>query len=320
MKGSRFVVLLVSVGLLVAGCSGSKRLTEIERQAAKQATELNALKVQFEGVSGKTTAASSDIAALRQKQDAEAARIQGAQDALASEGKKVASLEVELGRLAERLDALAVDVLSLKAMVQTPAAELERALKIGYLDTEAAFAVFSEEVKDLRQSAVEKQAEIVSLQRELAQGKLSKEEYPSRLNELQVDLLQAQLAIDMGMIEKMIAAPGFADLRADLTKLRDEAQPVVEEMKNLVATVRVGVASPNEFQVRFAQVKTAFAQLDQLLTQAATVKIVRAAEKVAAADGYALVLRTKNVIIYRDQGEVTDLTELVKAELATYLE
>ena len=61
-------------------------------------------------------------------------------------------------------------------------------------------------------------------------------------------------------------------------------------------------------------------RLDQLLTQTATVKIVRAAEKVAAADGYALVLRTKNVIIYRDQGEVTDLTELVKAELATYLE
>ena len=117
----------------------------------------------------------------------------------------------------------------------------------------------------------------------------------------------------------MIAAPGFADMKSDLQRLKDEAQPVVDEMKNLVSTVRVGVVDPQEFQNRYTQVKNAFTQLDQLLTQAATVKIVHAANKVAVAQGYDLVLRAKNVIIYRNTAKLTDITDPVKHELATYL-
>jgi len=192
-------------------------------------------------------------------------------------------------------------------------------LKIAYVDAEGSFTVFTDAVKDLRQKATDKQAEIVALQQQFAQGKVTQAEYQTRTNQLQVDLLQAQFAIDMGMIDKMISAPGFADLKADLQKLRDEAQPVVEEMKNLVSTVRVGVLDVAEFQNRYNQVKTAFSQLDQLLTQAATVKIVQAAEKVAVKNGFDLVLRSKNVIVYRNASRLTDITDLVKRELATYL-
>jgi len=66
-------------------------------------------------------------------------------------------------------------------------------------------------------------------------------------------------------------------------------------------------------------VKAAFTQLDQLLTQAATSKIVKAAEKIAVENGYDLVLRAKNVIIYRNTAKLVDITDLVKHELATYL-
>jgi Skp family chaperone for outer membrane proteins len=192
-------------------------------------------------------------------------------------------------------------------------------LKIAYLDAEAAFTVFTDAVKDLRQKAADKQTEIVTLQQQFAQGKVSKDDYQTRTIQLQVDLLQAQLSIDMGMIDKMVAAAGFADLKLELQKLRDEAQPVVEEMKNLVSTVRVGVLDTAEFQNRYNQVKAAFTQLDQLLTQAATVKIVQAAEKVAVKNGFDLVLRSKNVIVYRNATRLTDITDLVKRELATYL-
>ena len=134
-----------------------------------------------------------------------------------------------------------------------------------------------------------------------------------------MELLQAQLNIDIGTINKMISAPGFADIRSDLERLKDEAQPLVDEMNKLVQTVQTGVVDPQEFQSRYAQVKSAFTKLDQLLTQAATSKIVEAANKVAVENGYDLVLRVKNVIVYRNSAKLTDITDQVKHELSTYL-
>lgn len=192
-------------------------------------------------------------------------------------------------------------------------------LKIAYINAEDAFTVFTDAVKDLRQKAVDKQAEIVSLQQQYLASAISKEEFDTQNNQLQVELLQAQLNIDIGTIDRMIASPGFSDIRNDLERLREEAQPVIDEMKKLVSTVRVGIIDPQEFQNRFNQVKAAFTQLDQLLTQAATSKIVQAAEKIAVENGYDLVLPLKNAIMYCNKAKIVDITDLVKHELATYL-
>ncbi len=192
-------------------------------------------------------------------------------------------------------------------------------LKIAYINAENAFTVFTDAVKDLRQKAVDKQGEIVQLQQQFLASAISKEEFDTQNNQLQVELLQAQLNIDIGTIDRMVASTGFSDIRNDLERLREEAQPIIDEMKKLVSTVRVGIIDPQEFQNRYNQVKTAFTQLDQLLTQAATSKIVQAAEKIAVENGYDLVLRSKNVIIYRNTAKLVDITDLVKHELATYL-
>jgi len=192
-------------------------------------------------------------------------------------------------------------------------------LKVAYLNAESAFSVFTDAVSDLRQKAINKQGEIVKLQQQYMASTISKDDFDGQNNQLQVELLQAQLNIDLGTIDKMIASPGFSDMKSDLQKLRDEAQPVVDEMKNLVSTVRVGVIDTTEFQNRYTQVKNAFTQLDQLLTQAATSKIVQAANKVAIDKGYDLVLRTKNVIVYRNTAKLTDITNFVKDELESYL-
>ena len=192
-------------------------------------------------------------------------------------------------------------------------------LKIAYINAENAFTVFTDAVEDLRQKAVDKQVEIVSLQQQYLASAISKEEFDTQNNQLQVELLQAQLNIDIGTIDRMIASTGFSDIRNDLERLREEAQPVIDEMKKLVSTVRVGIIDPQEFRNRYDQVKAAFTQLDQLLTQAATSKIVKAAEKIAVENGYDLVLRAKNVIIYRNTAKLVDITDLVKHELATYL-
>lgn len=192
-------------------------------------------------------------------------------------------------------------------------------LKIAFINAEDAFSVFTDAVSDLRQRAIDKQGEIVKLQQQYMARTISKDDFDSQNNQLQVELLQAQLNIDVGTIDKMIASTGFSDMKSDLQRLKDEAQPVVDEMKNLVSAVRVGVIDTTEFQNRYTQVKNAFTQLDHLLTQAATTKIVETANKVALAEGYDLVLRVKNVIVYRNAGKITDITDLVKRELRTYL-
>lgn len=192
-------------------------------------------------------------------------------------------------------------------------------LKIAYLNAEDAFSVFTDAVSDLRQKAIDKQMEIVKLQQDALAGTISKDEAESTNNRLQVELLQAQLNIDVGTIDKMIDSSGFSNMRSDLQRLRDEAQPVIDEMKNLVTTIRTGVIDTQEFENRYTQVKNAFTQLDQLLTQAATSKIVEAANKVALVEGYDLVLRVKNVIIYRNTAKMIDITDMVKHELSTYL-
>jgi len=192
-------------------------------------------------------------------------------------------------------------------------------LKIAYLNAEDAFSVFTDAVSDLRQKAIDKQVEIAKLQQDFMAGTISKDEYQNTNNRLQVELLQAQLNIDVGTIDKMIDSSGFSNMRSDLQRLRDEAQPVIDEMKNLVTTIRTGVIDTQEFQNRYTQVKNAFTQLDQLLTQAATSKIVEAANQVALDGGYDLVLRVKNVIIYRNTAKMIDITDMVKHELSTYL-
>jgi len=225
---------------------------------------------------------------------------------------QVQLLTLTTNRSLETVNTLESQIADLKAKSAMP-------LRIAYINAEDAFTVFTDAVKGLRQKAVDKQAEIVLLQQQYLASAISKEEFDTQNNQLQVELLQAQLNIDIGTIDRMVASTGFSDIRNDLERLKEEAQPVIDEMKKLVSTVRVGIIDPQEFQNRFNQVKTAFTQLDQLLTQAATSKIVKAAEKIAVENGYDLVLRTKNVIIYCNTAKLVDITDLVKHELASYL-
>ncbi len=213
------------------------------------------------------------------------------------------------------------DFTALKTQVNTLNTKVQsaRPLKIAYLNAVDAFNVFTDAVKDLRQKALDKQKEILTLQQDFLASKISKEDYQTKYQQLQVELLQAQLNIDIGVINKMISAPGFSDMQSDLERLKDQTQPIVNEMNKLVQTVQTGVVDPQEFQSRYTEVKNAFAQLDQLLTQAATSKIVEAANKVAVDNGYDLVLRAKNVIIYRNTAKLTDITDPVKHVLTTYL-
>jgi len=192
-------------------------------------------------------------------------------------------------------------------------------VKIAYLNAEEAFTVFTNAVRDLRQRAADKQEEIVNLRQEYLASTISRDEYQERLRQLQVELLKAQLDIDMGTINRMIQSSGFSDIRSDLERLKEQAQPVLDELGSLLDSVRIGVLDTQDFENRYTQVNNAFTQFDGLLTQAATTKIVEAANTIAVENGYDLVLRSKNVIIYRNTARLTDITDMVKTELSGYL-
>jgi Skp family chaperone for outer membrane proteins len=195
----------------------------------------------------------------------------------------------------------------------------QSAIRVAYVNAEDAFNVFTNAVASYRQRASDKAQEIVDLQNEFLQGTISKDDYERQLMRLRAELLDAQFAVDVNMIDKMLAANGFADIRTDLTALKEEAAPVIDEMKSLLSTAQTGVVVSTEFDSRYSQLQSAYTQLDQLLVSAASSKIVAAARDISIEKGYDLVLNTKNVIVYRNAAVVMDITDLVKAKLATYL-
>jgi len=193
-------------------------------------------------------------------------------------------------------------------------------LRIAYARTEQAFSnVFLNAVSDMRQRATDKAAEITELANQLRESTISREDYDVQLMGLKAEFLDAQFAVQVAMIDKMIAADGFADIRGDLTNVKEQMQPVIDEMKNLLSTARIGVIDSTEFDGRYSQLEAMYQQLDQLLVQAATAKVVQAAKEVALEKGYDLVLNYKNVLVYWNAASIADITDLVEAKLATYL-
>ncbi|MBU1049126.1 OmpH family outer membrane protein [Candidatus Bipolaricaulota bacterium] len=211
------------------------------------------------------------------------------------------------------LDAIRADITALKQ------ADTAKSLRIAYMDAEQAFTVFVLAVGDLRQQITDKNAEITKLQNDYNQGLISSEDSSRRYGVLQAELLDARMTTAAGTLDRMIASSKFADLRSSLITLREQAQPLIDGINDLVSTIRVGAIDTTEFQNRLGVYSATFEQFDGYVTSAATQKLVQATEKVARAQGFDLVIRKKDVIMYRNDLTVSDITETVKAEIADYL-
>jgi len=213
---------------------------------------------------------------------------------------RIASVETSISSLQEKVDNLA----------QSPG------LKVGYVDAENLFIrVFLTQVESERQAMAKKQQEIRELQAKYLQGQLTQDQYQQEAAQLQVELLQTQLNVDLSMLDKMIASPGFANFRADLERIREQARPIEDEVQNLIQSAQVGIVDMEGFLAQYQQLQSAFQQLDQLLTQAAAAKIVEIAQQVAKEKGFDLLLRKKDVLIYRNEDTVIDISGDVETRL-----
>ena len=213
-----------------------------------------------------------------------------------------------------------VDLSGIQAdIAQLKQTSSSQSMKVAYMDAEAAFLVFVSAVSDLRQQITDKNAEKSQLSVDFSQGAISQEEATRRGYVIEAELLDARMTTAAGTLDRMIASENFADLRSALVSLSDQGQPVVDAINELVSTIRVGAIDANEFQLRLAAYTQAFTEFDGYVTSAATTKLVQATEKVANAYGYDLVVRKKDVIMYRNPATVDDITDLIKAEIADYL-
>ncbi len=219
-----------------------------------------------------------------------------------------------------RLEELAARVVALEALVQTQEQKLAAlaapVLRIGVVDAESVFVrVFLPQVEVERAVMEAKVRAIQALQANYATGRLRSDEYHQRYLRLQAELVQASLHVNLAMLDKMIASPGFADMRTDLLVLRSEARPLESEAEALVREAQMPILDPSGFSDRLQELQTAFQQLDQLLTQVAAAKILDVAQGVAEEQGFDIVLRTKDVVMYRREAVVTDLSPDVEARV-----
>ncbi len=224
----------------------------------------------------------------------------------------ISGFEGKIGGIQDKLNALDNKV---SQLAQAPAAK-GPSLKIAYVDADGLFLkVFIPQVQAERSVMEEKKRALAELEAKRAQKQISDADYKRQYYQLQAELLQAQYNVDLSMLDKMIASPGFADLKTDLQRLREQASPALDEVKKLVDEAKVGVVDEQSFLARFNALQNAFQQLDQLLTQVAAQKIVEVTQAVAQEKGYDLVLRRKDVLVYRNAETVDDISPVVEQRL-----
>jgi Skp family chaperone for outer membrane proteins len=194
----------------------------------------------------------------------------------------------------------------------------EVGLRIGFVSVESAGAVFLTAVDDVRQLSAAKAQEVGDLHTAYGAGTVKEEQYQARLKELNAELVSVNISIYATVLDRMIASASFADMQSTLRQLRLQVQPLVDNATALVSQVKKGAMRMRVFQLRLSQVQAGYSQLEKVVNQVWTLKIQQAAVKVANAQGINLVLQQSGVL-YAGSAMAVDLTEPVKAEIASYL-
>ncbi len=192
-------------------------------------------------------------------------------------------------------------------------------LKVGYVNATNAFNVFTNAVKEERESAQAKQQELVNLREQAIQGEITEEEFQRQSDILQAEQLKAQLEIDLAMVEKMISSKGFESIADRLNQLKQQVEPIMTELNNTLSNMRQGSATPEEVSQVLSQINSQYQQLDDLLTRVIETKIFQITNVQAQDKGYDLVFRQENVILYRNGDRIDDLTGTTKEALRNEL-
>ncbi|MDD5220425.1 MAG: OmpH family outer membrane protein [Candidatus Bipolaricaulis sp.] len=192
-------------------------------------------------------------------------------------------------------------------------------LRVGYVNMDTLDAVFMDAVSDRRQRIADKVPEIMELQNAYVAGTMSRAQYQNRVNQLDAELLEANIWVYVSLLDRMIASSSFSDLRPDLREVRKSAQPLVEEAKNLTTVTKSGAIGAGDLAMRLAEARSAYSEFEVVVKEFSAAKIRHAAWKVGTARGFDLVLSQREAVLYSHPAAVTDITSLVRDEIEGYL-
>lgn len=282
---------------------------------------------------------SSDVADLSDKVDVISNRVGSLQtkvgkmpDDLASFATvdEVSALKSSISNLEQEVENTGVgvsgaDVTELKNKVQDLESQVNEiettgrsgsaGLEIGYVNAQEAFTVFTDAVKEKREKVLQKSKEIRELQSNPDQVEDSELEY----TRLQAEKLRARLQINLAMIKKMKSAKGFQSISDELTNFEGQVQPIVDELDKVLESLEGGSAIPEEVNQTLNQVYSMYQQVDSQLTSLIESKIFQIVNVQAVEEGYDLVFRQENVMLYPNQkntnDKIDDLTSMMKEAL-----
>lgn len=241
-------------------------------------------------------------------------------DLLIEELKRAENL-INSGKISKGLDSL----LGVRSILDSNIRELRDAagtekppgdeLKIGFVNANEAFTVFTQAVEEERKSAQKKTKELSSLKESVLKGEISESKYKRQEDILQAEKLKAQLDIDIAMVDRMLEAKGFESISKRLLNLKEQVKPIMGELEKALNDLREGSALPDEVSQKLSQIHNQYEKLDDLLTGLIENKIFQTANLRAKKEGYDLVLRQKNVVLYSNSDRIDNLTEITKKAL-----
>lgn len=188
-------------------------------------------------------------------------------------------------------------------------------LEVGFVNAQEAFTVFMQAVEEERKSAQKKSEELLSLRESALKGEISESEYKKKRDVLQAEKLKAQLDIDIAMLDRMLKSEGFESVSDKLFNLKEQVKPIMDELEKVLNEIREGSAVPEEVSQTLSQIHSQYEQLDNLLTKLIETKIFQITNVRAKEEGYDLVLRQENVVLYRNSDRIDNLTEMTKEAL-----
>lgn len=191
----------------------------------------------------------------------------------------------------------------------------ERVPKIGYINAQQVFTVFAEAVQQQRERSQQKQQEMLELRNKAARGEISESEFRRESDLLNAQILQAELTINTAMIEKMIESDGYVGIADQLRNLREQTAPIEEELEETIADIKAGTVSPDMVSEMLERINNQYQQLDRFLHNILESKIVAVTHQVGQNQGFDLIVREENVVLFQDQELITNLTETVREHL-----
>ena len=197
----------------------------------------------------------------------------------------------------------------------------KRIPKIGYVNRNDAFSVFPQAVEEERKEMDELENQIQQLNTKANKGEVSESKYKREMDLLQAKHLKARIDVDLALLDKMITSEGFTGISERLRELKTQTEPMQDTMTSLIEEIEGSAVSPQKVTNTLNQVgNQQFKQLDNILTNLAQLKITETAQRIARENNYDLIMEMQNVILYRDEVNIDNITDEVKARLKTELE